>query len=258
MPEPTIAPPVPPAPPAPPAPPTPPNLDGLSYQELAKVADQWLEMSRSWQAQADRIETGASRIADRLPELASQFRATSRQWHEQALSTKAQADQILAKAREARTNSHADLKWLPSGSESYAITEKDGHIVVKQGDNVVVDVPSKNRDRSSRSNGSSNGDEYLAVPIVFIVFLFLFLIVKAIMGPIHQRRRADGSSAAAGPGLSAADSATLQKIHRALGQMERRVEALETILADPRRTAAFTTVTRPSTTTPSTPYESKV
>ena len=138
------------------------------------------------------------------------------------------------------------------------VTDQDGRTVIKQGDKVIVDVPSKNRDRSSRSDSSSHNSDGLAVPIVFIVFLFLFLIVKAIMGPIHQRRRADGSGVTAGPGLSAADSATLQKIHRTLGQMERRVEALETILADPRRTAAFTTVTRPPTTTPSTSYESKV
>ncbi len=267
MPDSLPAPPAPPAPPAlptPPPPPTPPNLDSLSAQEIAKVAAQWSDMSRSWQSQADRFTTDAERQAPRFPELANQFRAASRQWHEQALNAKAQADQILAKAREARTDGRSGFKWMPSGSESYSITENDGHTIIKQGDNVIVDVPSKSRSRSGSSGQDHGLSDNAAVPIVFIVFLFSFLIIKAIMGPVHARRAGRnlpaGIPGAAGSGLSAADSATLQKIHRTLGQMERRVEALETILADPRRTAAFTSVTRPTVNLdkPATSYESKV
>ena len=146
-------------------------------------------------------------------------------------------------------------------ADEATVTDKDGRTIVRQGDKVMVDVPSKDPSRTATAHPNRGPtDNDIAVPIVFIVFLFLFLIVKTIMGPINRRRAASLAGAAAGPGLSAADSATLQKIHRTLGQMERRVEALETILADPRRTAAFTTVTRPPSTAsnPFTPHESKV
>ena len=81
----------------------------------------------------------------------------------------------------------------------------------------------------------SNGDEVLAIPIVAIVFTFIWLIAKAIMAPFTQRARQAQQVQASG-GLSEEEVAILQKLQRTLSQMESRVEALETILIDPART----------------------
>ena len=82
----------------------------------------------------------------------------------------------------------------------------------------------------------SNGDGALAIPIVAIVFTFIWLIVKAIMAPFHNKNRVAGQ-AVSGGGLSEEEIAILQKLQRTLSQMESRVEALETILIDQNRTA---------------------
>ena len=81
----------------------------------------------------------------------------------------------------------------------------------------------------------SNGDEVLAIPIVAIVFTFLWLITKAIMAPFHNRNRQAAAALASG-GLSEEEVAILHKLQRTLSQMESRVEALETILIDQTRT----------------------
>ena len=82
----------------------------------------------------------------------------------------------------------------------------------------------------------SNGDAALAIPIVAIVFTFIWLIVKAIMAPFHNKNRLAGQ-AKSGVGLSEEEVAILHKLERTLSQMESRVEALETILIDQNRTA---------------------
>ena len=178
------------------------------------MAEQFRETARKLQSQSDKFEEEAD---DRPPEIADPLEAASRQWHEQSQVFKGLADQVTAKARAISTTANS---IFDQGGVS--VVEQDGRTIIKKDGKTLVDVPSKNRDRSSRSGSSGEP----AVPIVFIVFLFLFLIVKTIMGPINRRRGSLPAGAAAGPGLSAADSATLQKIHRTLGQMERRVEAL--------------------------------
>ncbi len=82
---------------------------------------------------------------------------------------------------------------------------------------------------------SSHGDEFLAIPIVAIVFTFLWLIVKALMAPFTARA---GKGAPVGQtgGLTEEEHLILDKLQRTLGQMEDRVEALETILIEQRRT----------------------
>lgn len=82
----------------------------------------------------------------------------------------------------------------------------------------------------------SNGDEVLAIPIVAIVFTFLWLITKAIMAPFHNRNRQAAAALANGGGLSEEEVAILHKLQRTLSQMESRVEALETILIEQART----------------------
>ena len=73
-----------------------------------------------------------------------------------------------------------------------------------------------------------------AVPIVAIVFTFIWLIVKAIMAPLTERNKRL-PSAPAGGGLSDEETAILEKLQRTLSQMESRVEALETILIEQTR-----------------------
>ncbi len=82
----------------------------------------------------------------------------------------------------------------------------------------------------------SNGDEALAIPIVAIVFTFIWLITKAIMAPFSHRVRQAQHTPAGGSGLSEEEVAILQRLQRTLSQMESRVEALETILIDQSRT----------------------
>ncbi len=82
----------------------------------------------------------------------------------------------------------------------------------------------------------SNGDEALAIPIVAIVFTFIWLITKAIMAPFSQRARQAQQVQPGSGGLSEEEVAILQKLQRTLSQMESRVEALETILIDQART----------------------
>ena len=72
-----------------------------------------------------------------------------------------------------------------------------------------------------------------AVPIVAIVFTFIWLIVKAIMAPLTDRNKR-AQSAPVG-GLSDEEMAILEKLQRTLSQMESRVEALETILIEQTR-----------------------
>ena len=73
-----------------------------------------------------------------------------------------------------------------------------------------------------------------AVPIVAIVFTFIWLIVKAIMAPLTERNKRPQVASGSG-GLSDEEMAILEKLQRTLSQMESRVEALETILIEPAR-----------------------
>ena len=71
------------------------------------------------------------------------------------------------------------------------------------------------------------------VPVVAIVFTFIWLIIKAIMAPITERcKRAQVTSSG---GLSEEELAILEKLQRTLAQMESRVESLETILIETTR-----------------------
>ncbi len=76
----------------------------------------------------------------------------------------------------------------------------------------------------------------MAIPIVAIVFTFLWLIVKALMAPFTARAAKAPPPISTG-GLSDEENAVLEKLQRTLTQMEDRVEALETILIEQRRTS---------------------
>ena len=72
-----------------------------------------------------------------------------------------------------------------------------------------------------------------AVPITAIVFTYVCLIVKAIMPPLTERNKP--AQSVPGGGLSEEETEILLKLQRTLGQMESRVEALETILIEQSR-----------------------
>ena len=88
----------------------------------------------------------------------------------------------------------------------------------------------------------SNSDDavFAAIPIVAIVFIFLYLIIKAIMAPFTQRangrRGFQPAAMPPGGGLSDEEHAILTKLHTTITQMESRVESLETILIEQPRT----------------------
>ena len=73
-----------------------------------------------------------------------------------------------------------------------------------------------------------------AVPIVAIVFTFIWLIIKAIMAPLTERSKRPQPAASAG-GLTEDELVVLEKLQRTLAQMESRVESLETILIEQTR-----------------------
>ena len=89
--------------------------------------------------------------------------------------------------------------------------------------------------RHNKSSDDSNDAVFAVIPIVAIVFTFLYLITKAIMAPFTNRTRHSGSQPMAGGGLSDEEVAALMKLQRTLVQMESRVEALETILIEQSR-----------------------
>ena len=72
-----------------------------------------------------------------------------------------------------------------------------------------------------------------AVPIVAIVFTFIWLIVKAIMSPLSERNKRAATQPTGS--LSEEEYATLERLQHTLAQMERRVESLETILIEQTR-----------------------
>jgi flagellar biogenesis protein FliO len=71
------------------------------------------------------------------------------------------------------------------------------------------------------------------VPIVAIVFAFIWLIVKAIMAPFVQN--ASRKQSVAADRLTEEEHAILVKMQQTLSDMENRIEALETILIENRR-----------------------
>jgi ribonuclease PH len=81
----------------------------------------------------------------------------------------------------------------------------------------------------------ADSDAVDVIPVVAIVFTFIWLIVKAIMAPFTERYRSRTRAEQAG-GLTQEEAALLEKLHRTLVQMERRVESLETILIETHRT----------------------
>ena len=87
----------------------------------------------------------------------------------------------------------------------------------------------------SKHHSDDGDNDFLAVPLAAIVFTFLYLIVKAIMAPFHNKNQIAGQKNSGG-GLTQEEVAVLQKLQRTLVQMESRVEALETILIEQART----------------------
>ena len=123
------------------------------------------------------------------------------------------------------------------------------HVVKKDGSTVDIssDGPSESAEGDSTSttqhtgtaskHHSSSDTGIEVVPIVAIVFVFLWLIVKALMAPFTQRaaKRVQGYPDGAQV-LSEEEQAVLVKLQRTIVQMERRIESLETILIDEHRT----------------------
>ncbi len=100
----------------------------------------------------------------------------------------------------------------------------------------ITSAPSKH----SRHSDSSDDIPAVVVPIVAIVFVFLWLIIKTLMAPFTQRNAKSGKYVPVAPipqgGFSDEEVALLHKLTQTLAQMERRVESLETILIDQTRT----------------------
>ena len=96
---------------------------------------------------------------------------------------------------------------------------KDGVVVVKH-----------------KKSSSDDNVPAVVVPCVAIFFVFSYLIVRALMAPFSNRNRRGAAPPVVMGGLSAEETALLEKLQRTLMQMESRVESLETILIDQART----------------------
>ena len=104
-------------------------------------------------------------------------------------------------------------------AEKTVRVSKDGVVVVKHKKSQGDDIPA------------------VVVPCVAIFFVFSYLIVRALMAPFSNRnRRGAQPPPVVMGGLSAEETALLEKLQRTLTQMESRVESLETILIDQART----------------------
>lgn len=111
---------------------------------------------------------------------------------------------------------------IPKHSKVYV--GKDGSVSIEDDNESIQAAPPTHRNSSSHSD-SGGGD---TVAIVFIVFVFGYLMVKAIVNAFAR-------NSGKGHRLSAEEQATLEKLQRTLAQMESRVESLETILVESRR-----------------------
>ena len=91
---------------------------------------------------------------------------------------------------------------------------------------------------SKHHRSDSDGMDGTVVPVVAIVFVFIWLIIKALMAPFTQKaaRRGLMSMGGSPAGLTDEEQAVLLKLQRTLADMERRIESLETILIDEHRT----------------------
>ncbi len=92
----------------------------------------------------------------------------------------------------------------------------------------------------ARGDGPEN-----IVPVVAIVFCFLWLIVKALVSPFVAKKdrckKGDASEAASSASTTTPPSASefdaIRQLSQTLARMEARVEALETILIERSRSS---------------------
>ena len=139
-----------------------------------------------------------------------------------AAQAKAKADVEQARISTAKIAAEADHDNDKGGDEP-------GNTTIQNGTNTVVVHHKK----------SGSDETGYVVPCMAIFFVFSWLIVKAVMAPFNQRataRRAGAAPSATGQGLTEDEQAILLKLQRTIGQMERRIESLETILIDETRT----------------------
>lgn len=214
--------------------------------------------------QSRQLNEQARALSDQARALGEKGRALGDQARQQAAEELARQSKTLAES-------------IPSGGSSAdrELQDQTRQLTERINKRVADALKRANRDATSatvevdgrsgaRSHRSGDVPE-IVVPVVFIVFLFGFLMVKTIVNGINRRGavpRLPGGNSVPAAGFSAEEFALLEKVQRTLTLMESRVEALETILADPRRTASFTTaaprpapITHPS---PSVSHESKL
>ena len=135
---------------------------------------------------------------------------------------------------------------LPFLVGQLTVTKPDGTVVKIGGKSSSEDSDDEHQGDGSSTHAStpskhhrsdSGGLDGTIVPVVAIVFVFVWLIVKALMAPFTQKagRRARGMAGSA-VGLSDEEQAVLLKLQRTIVDMEGRIESLETILIDEHRT----------------------
>ena len=114
-----------------------------------------------------------------------------------------------------------------SSSGDEVVTHNADGSSVKIGKDGVIVIQGTPKHHSSMSTSSGLSD---AVPIVAIVFCFGWLSIKAIVNAFAGRASNRQSAR-----LSAEEQALVERLQRTIAQMESRIESLETILVETRR-----------------------
>jgi len=169
---------------------------------------------------------------------------STKQKIDQARQALEQATQQLQQATAAYTREHSDANQQRLDDAKTAVKDAGKQLADAISQDVTAKISSGRVSEissytgaSSRRSTHSGGDSSDAVPIVAIVFVFLYLIVRAIMSPFCRKNRR-GAQAVISGGFTPEEVALMHKMQRTLGQMESRVEALETILIERRSSGA--------------------
>ena len=153
---------------------------------------------------------------------------------------KQSTDQVQASVRAQTAEAVRKVKLAADKFKAQAKAKADAAAEDQDGGSAVT---VQNGDKSiviHRHHSASDDVPFVVFPITTVTLRFIYLVVKTLMAPFTQRaskRNAVPATASVGSrGLSEEEQAILLKLQRTLGQMERRIESLETILIDQSRT----------------------
>lgn len=153
---------------------------------------------------------------------------------------KQSGDLIGARARAQAAEAAKQVKLVTDSLQTQGKAKADATTEDQDAGSVVTVQDGNKSIVVHRHRSNSEDVPFVILPITTVTLVFFYLVVKAIMAPFTQRANKRGTVSTAASrgsrGLSDEEQAILLKLQRTLGQMERRIESLETILIDQSRT----------------------